>query len=135
AKIYPILKGAAEFFLDVLVEAPTHKWLITCPSLSPENIHAKGVAVCAGPTMDNQIIRDLFANTIRAAEILDVESELRQQLAVTSKRLPPHKIGSAGQFQEWLDDWDIEAKEIHHRHVSHLYGLYPSDQITLRHTP
>ena len=135
AKVYPALKGASLFFVDTLVEEPSHKWLVTCPSLSPENTHPGGASVCAGPTMDQQIIRDLMANTIRAAEILGVDAELRATLAATRARLAPNQIGRAGQIQEWLDDWDTRAPEIHHRHVSHLYGLFPSAQITPRDTP
>ena len=135
ARVYPIIKGAAQFFLDTLVEEPGHRWLVTCPSISPENAHHPGVAICAGPTMDEQIIRDLFTNCIRAAEILQRDDAFRVQLARTRERLAPNQIGKAGQLQEWLDDWDMEAPEPRHRHVSHLYGLFPSDQITPRRTP
>ena len=135
AKVYPAMKGAAEFFFDTLVEDPKHKWLVTCPSLSPENSHPFGTSICAGPTMDMQILRDLFTNCIRAAEILGVDENLRKQAAATCDRLAPNQIGSAGQLQEWLEDWDMQAPEMHHRHVSHLYGLYPSDQIHVRTTP
>jgi alpha-L-fucosidase 2 len=134
-KIYPVMKGAAEFFFDTLVEEPKHKWLVTCPSLSPENGHPFGASVCAGPTMDMQILRDLFNNCIAAAEILGVDRSFRRQCAKTRDRLAPMQVGAQGQLQEWLDDWDAQAKDIHHRHVSHLYGLYPSEQITLRGTP
>jgi alpha-L-fucosidase 2 len=134
-KVYPAMKGAAQFFLDTLVEEPDHKWLVTCPSLSPENSHPFGTSICAGPTMDMQILRDLFTNCIHAAEILDVDEDFRQQIVDTRSRLAPNQIGSAGQLQEWLEDWDMNAPEIHHRHVSHLYGLYPSDQIHVRTTP
>ncbi len=135
AKVYPAMKGAAQFFFDTLVEEPKHKWLVTCPSLSPENSHPFGTSVCAGPTMDMQILRDLFSNCIRAAEILGVDEDFQKQAAATRRCLAPNQIGSAGQLQEWLEDWDMEAPEIHHRHVSHLYGLYPSDQIHVRTTP
>ncbi|TAK92599.1 MAG: glycoside hydrolase family 95 protein [Verrucomicrobia bacterium] len=135
AKAYPAMKGAAEFFLDTLVEEPKHKWLVTNPSLSPENQHPFGTPVCAGPTMDQQIIRDLFSNCIRAGEILGVDAEFRKQLEATRARLAPTQIGKAGQLQEWLEDWDAQAKDQKHRHISHLYGLYPSAQITLRDTP
>jgi alpha-L-fucosidase 2 len=134
-RIYPELKGASEFFLDTLQEEPSHKWLVTNPSISPENGHPFGAAVCAGPTMDMQILRDLFANTIKASETLAVDEELRKQLALARARLAPNQIGSAGQLQEWLEDWDMKAGEIHHRHVSHLYGLYPGRDITRRGTP
>jgi alpha-L-fucosidase 2 len=135
AQIYPVMKGSAEFFLDTLAEEPKHKWLVTNPSISPENQHPFGAAVCAGPTMDLQILRDLFVNTIHAAEVLGTDTEFRQQLAATRARLAPNQIGKAGQLQEWLEDWDLQASDIHHRHVSHLYGLFPGHDITLRGTP
>lgn len=135
-KAYPAMKGSAQFFLDTLIEEPNHHWLVTCPSLSPENVHPfGGVSICAGPTMDMQILRDLFSNCISASEILGIDKDFRERLADTRARLAPNQIGKAGQLQEWLDDWDMQAPEIHHRHVSHLYGLFPSDQISLRKTP
>jgi alpha-L-fucosidase 2 len=135
AEVYPVLKGSAQFFLDTLVEEPNHGWLVTCPSLSPENGHPKGTSVCAGPTMDMQILRDLFSNCIRASEILEVDEDFRKQLVDTRARLAPNQIGKAGQLQEWLEDWDMDAPDIHHRHVSHLYGLFPSWQISVHGTP
>jgi alpha-L-fucosidase 2 len=134
-RIYPTLKGAAEFFLDTLQEEPKHKWLVTNPSISPENGHPFGAAICAGPTMDMQILRDLFANTIKAAEALGVDEAFRKQLAATRARLAPNQIGGAGQLQEWLEDWDMKAGEMNHRHVSHLYGLYPGRDIHRRDAP
>ena len=134
-KIYPMLKGAAEFFVDTLQVDPKGKWLVTNPSISPENGHPFGAAVCAGPTMDQQILRDLFANTIKAAEILGVDKEFTKQLATTRARLAPNQIGEAGQLQEWLEDWDMKAGEMRHRHVSHLYGLYPGRDLHRRDTP
>ena len=135
ARAYPVMKGAAEFFLDTLVPEPKHNWLVTCPSISPENKHPSDVAICAGPTMDTQIMRDLFDQCIRSAKILSIDKDFRARLAETRKRLAPMQIGKAGQLQEWLDDWDLEAPERQHRHVSHLYGLFPSNQITHRGTP
>ncbi|HXN31604.1 MAG TPA: glycoside hydrolase N-terminal domain-containing protein, partial [Polyangiaceae bacterium] len=135
ADIYPVLRGAAEFFLDTLVEEPKHKWLVTCPSVSPENVHPGGTSICAGPTMDEQLVRDLFAHCVEASEILGVDAPLRQRLREASARLAPNQVGSAGQLQEWLEDWDMQAPEMHHRHVSHLYGVFPSSQITVEHTP
>jgi alpha-L-fucosidase 2 len=136
ARVYPALRGASEFFLDTLVEEPGHKWLVTVPSVSPENRHPFGnTSVTAGPTLDMELLRDLFGNTIRAAEILDQDRGLRDQLAHARERLAPLQIGKAGQLQEWLEDWDMEAPDLHHRHVSHLYALFPSDQITRRGTP
>jgi alpha-L-fucosidase 2 len=135
ARAYPVMKGAAEFFVDTLVEEPRHRWLVTCPSISPENKHPSNVAICAGPIMDTQIIRDLFKQCVRSAEILGIDKEFSSKLAEVEKRLPPMQIGKAGQLQEWLDDWDLEAPERQHRHVSHLYGVFPSNQITDRGTP
>jgi alpha-L-fucosidase 2 len=135
ARIYPVLKSASEFFLDTLVEHPNGKWLVTNPSMSPENMHRPSISIAPGPTMDNQILRDLFANTIKASEILGVDADLRTRIKATRDRLPPHQIGKQGQLQEWLEDWDATASDIHHRHVSHLYGLFPSGQISVDHTP
>lgn len=135
ATAYPVMKGAAQFFLDTLVSHPTHKWLVTCPSISPENKHPSNVAICAGPTMDSQILRDLFEQCATAAEVLGVDKDFIRTLRTAQGRLPPMQIGKAGQLQEWLDDWDMEAPERQHRHVSHLYGLFPSNQITRRGTP
>ena len=134
-RIYPILKGASQFFLDTLVEEPKHKWLVTNPSMSPENTHPFGTSITAGPTMDAQLIRDLYANTIRAGEILGIDQDFRSILAKTRARLAPNQIGKGGQLQEWLEDWDLEAPEKHHRHVSHLYGAFPSWQINVFDTP
>ena len=134
-RIYPLLKGAAEFFLDVLVPLPGTDYLVTSPSLSPENVHPYGAAICAGPTMDNQILRDLFEAVGEASTMLDRDADFRQSVLAARDRLPPHAIGKSGQLQEWLEDWDMEVPEIDHRHVSHLYGLYPSFQIDGETTP
>jgi alpha-L-fucosidase 2 len=134
-QIYPAMKNAAQFFLDSLVAEPTHHWLVTCPSLSPENKHPGGASLCAGPTMDTEILHDLFAHCIRASEILGRDKKFRAEMAAARARLAPLQIGKAGQLQEWLEDWDMTAPDIHHRHVSHLYGLYPGDQIDFRTTP
>ncbi len=142
-KSYPILKGAVEFFLDVLVENEDGH-LMTSPSISPEHSHGggtkdglsvgrDGTSVCSGPTIDMQILRDLFANCIAASEILDVDKAFRSQVTKTRARLAPMKIGRHGQLQEWLVDWD--NPEDQHSHVSHLYGLYPSSQINRHNTP
>jgi alpha-L-fucosidase 2 len=130
AKVYPVMKGAAQFFLETLVEEPTRGYLVTCPSLSPENVHPGGVAVCAGPTVDMQILRDLFDQCVEAAKILGLDEDFSARLASARARLAPPKVGTSGQLQEWMEDWDMEAPERDHRHVSHLYGLFPSDQIT-----
>jgi alpha-L-fucosidase 2 len=134
-RIYPVLKGASEFFLDTLVEEPKTKYLVTNPSLSPENQHPFGTSIVAGPMMDSEIIRDLFSNTILASEILNRDKDFREALAKTRARLQPNKIGKAGQLQEWLEDWDLQAPQLNHRHVSHLYAAFPSWQINLFDTP
>jgi alpha-L-fucosidase 2 len=119
---YPIFKGACEFFLDTLVEEPTHHWLVTCPSVSPEH-----GGVTAGPAMDSQILRDLFAQTATASEILGIDSSFRKKILGTRARLAPDQIGKYGQLQEWLEDKDREFDS--HRHQSHLYAMFPSAQI------
>jgi alpha-L-fucosidase 2 len=133
--IYPLLKGSAQFFLDTLVEEPSHRWLVTSPSLSPENNHPFGASLVMGPTMDQQILRDLFASVTKAARELGFDRDLQEKWTATRSRLAPMKIGSSGQLQEWLEDWDMKAPEIHHRHVSHLYGLFPGHDIDVRRTP
>jgi alpha-L-fucosidase 2 len=134
-RLYPAMKGAAEFFLDTLVEEPKNKWLVTSPSLSPEVPHPGGGSVVAGPTCDRQMLRDLFAHAIDAAQILGVDEAFRTQLAATRARLAPNQIGAAGQLQEWLEDWDMQAPDKHNRHVSHLYGLFPGQDIPLSDKP
>ena len=132
--VYPAMKSASEFFDDVLVPEPIHGWLVVSPSASPENapaIHRESSS--AGTTMDNQIVFDLLTRTIRAAEILDVDTAFVRELKAKVDRLPPMQIGRFGQLQEWMFDWDSPADK--HRHVSQLYGLYPSNQISPRQTP
>lgn len=133
--VYPIMKGAVEFYLSFLVEEPTHKWLVVCPSVSPENspAHHPESSIAAGTTMDNQLLFDLFTKTIRSAEILKADKEFVVIIKETLKRLPPLQIGQWGQLQEWLHDWDSQDDK--HRHVSHLYGLFPSNQISPYWTP
>ena len=135
ARLYPLMKGASLFFLDTLIEDPKGRGLITSPSLSPENIHPFGSSLCAGPAMDRQIIRDLFAATVVAGRQLGQDAPLLQEIEKTRARIAPDRIGKSGQLQEWLEDWDDEAPEQHHRHVSHLYAIYPSGQINVRDTP
>jgi alpha-L-fucosidase 2 len=133
--VYPAMRGAAEFYLSFLFEEPIHKWLVVCPSVSPENSPAAHPesSLSAGTTMDNQLLFDLFTKTIKAAEILKTDNDLVKKLGETLKRLPPMQIGQYSQLQEWMYDWD--NPEDHHRHVSHLYGVYPGNQITPDHTP
>jgi alpha-L-fucosidase 2 len=130
---YPAMKGAAQFFLDTLVTHPTLGYLVTNPSNSPELPHHSNASVCAGPTMDNQILRDLFTGVARAGETLGVDATFRNQVLAARDRLAPTRVGSRGNIQEWLADW-VETERTH-RHVSHLYGLHPSNQITRRGTP
>ena len=134
-KVWPLFKGAAEFFAATLVEDPDTGAMVTAPSISPENEHPFGAALCAGPSMDAQLLRDLFGQCIEIAGQLGVDAALAQRLAAMRDRLPPHRIGRAGQLQEWQQDWDMDVPEIHHRHVSHLYALHPSSQINVRDTP
>ena len=134
-RVYPLFRGAAEFFVATLVRDPDTGAMVTVPSLSPENQHPFGSSLCAGPTMDAQILRDLFAQCIEAARLLGVDMDFAAKLATLREQLPPNRIGKAGQLQEWQQDWDMQAPEIQHRHVSHLYGLHPSAQINLRDTP
>lgn len=135
-RIYPLLKGASLFFADTLVEDPKGRGLVTSPSISPENEHHKGVATCAGPAMDRQIIRDLFGWTLKAHALLgESDAAFAAELEAQRARLPADRVGAQGQLQEWLEDWDAGAPEQKHRHVSHLYGVYPSEQINVRDTP
>jgi len=137
-RAYPVLKEAAEFFLDYMVEDPKHGWLVTGPSTSPENafITPNGQGDCSeymGPTCDVVLVRDLFASCLKAAQLLDVDSDFRAQLQAALPKLPPLRIGKHGQLMEWLEDFDEAAPN--HRHTSHLIALYPSDQITPGATP
>ncbi len=132
-EFYPVLKGAALFYADVLQEDAESKWLVVSPSMSPENAHQSGVSIAAGTTMDNQIVFDVFSNAIRAAEILGTDKAFADSLQQLKKRLPPMQIGQHGQLQEWLKDWDRTSDK--HRHVSHLYGLYPGNQVSYYQTP
>jgi alpha-L-fucosidase 2 len=127
--VYPVLKSACEFYQHFLVEEPKHKWLVVCPSISPENnplVHS--TSICAGSTIDNQLLFDLFTKTIKAAGLLHTDSTLIVDFKKILGRLAPMQIGRLGQLQEWMEDWDSPSD--HNRHVSHLYGLFPSDQIS-----
>jgi alpha-L-fucosidase 2 len=135
---YPVMRGAVEFFLHTMMEDPKTGWLVTNPSHSPEighhEIDDENVSICAGPTMDMQILRDLFEAYAAAADLLGEDAALADRTRAARERLAPNQIGVAGQLQEWLEDWE-ESRLIQHRHVSHLYGLFPSEQITPRRTP
>ncbi|GGD00223.1 alpha/beta hydrolase [Aquisalinus flavus] len=128
-RIYPLLRDAGIFFLDTLTEAPDGSGLVTSPSISPENTHRPGIAICAGPAMDRQILRELFANIIEASRLLGRDEALREDFAATLARIPGDRIGELGQLQEWLEDWDMHVPEIQHRHVSHLYAVHPGTEI------
>lgn len=135
ASAYPVLKGAALFYVDFLVEHPTKKWLVMNPDMSPENAPKahQGSSLDAGTTMTNQIVFDVFSSTIRAAEILKKDKAFVDTLKKMRARLAPMHIGQHGQLQEWLDD--IDDPNDKHRHISHLYGLFPSNQISAYRTP
>lgn len=124
---YPVLKGSADFFMDFLVEHPKYGWLVTCPSNSPE--HGPGPSsIIAGCTMDNQIAFDILSRTRAACLVLGEDEEYAKKLDDMVKRLPPMQIGRYNQLMEWLEDQDDPNND--HRHVSHLYGLYPGNQIS-----
>ncbi|MDH5822422.1 glycoside hydrolase family 95 protein [Luteimonas sp. RD2P54] len=134
-RIYPLFRGAVEFYLAFLVEDPATGELVTNPSLSPENRHPHGSSLCAGPAMDSQLLRDLFAQFAEAAMRLKVDRELVERADAAAARLPADRIGRGGQLQEWRQDWDLDAPEPDHRHVSHLYALHPGHAINVRDTP
>ena len=125
---YPLMRGAAEFFAATLVKHPERGWLVSGPSNSPEQ-----GGLVMGPTMDHQIIRELFANVITASEILGVDAPLREKLRAQRTAIAPNQIGRHGQLQEWMEDKDDPANK--HRHVSHLWGVYPGAEITAYGTP
>lgn len=133
--VYPIVKEACVFLLDFMVEEPDNGWLVVVPSNSPENapFNIHGGSVAAGNTMDNQLVFDLFTKTIETAKILGKDGDFVAKLEAAIEKLPPMQIGRWGQLQEWMYDWD--NPEDNHRHVSHLYGLYPSNQISPYRTP
>jgi alpha-L-fucosidase 2 len=130
-----VLKGASVFYVDFLVEHPAKHWLVINPDMSPENAPAahQGSSLDAGTTMTNQVVFDIFSCTIKAAQILKKDATFIDTLIKMRKRLPPMLIGQYGQLQEWLDD--IDDPKDNHRHISHLYGLFPSNQISPYHTP
>ena len=134
---YPVLKGAAQFIQSILIREPQNGWLVTAPSNSPEHAYItpdgfKG-NTAMGPTMDMQIARELFNACVTASEILKVDETWRKELKETITRLAPNQIGAKGDLNEWLHDWeDAEPK---HRHVSHLYGLHPYDEINVNTAP
>ena len=132
SEYYPILKGAAQFYLDFMVERDGE--LLVVPSVSPEQGgRGKQTPVCASCTMDNQIARDVLSQALYAAQALDTDADYQQKLTKAISMIPPMKVGQYGQLQEWREDLDDPNNQ--HRHISHLYGLYPSNQISPYKTP
>lgn len=134
--VYPIMKNAALFFDQVMVKEPTHNWLVLCPSNSPENTHAgsEGKAtIVGGATMDNELISSLWNIIIASSKTLNTDADFANHLQSRLKEMAPFQIGRWGQLQEWMNDWDDPADV--HRHVSHLWGLYPGSQISPYRTP
>ena len=138
-EVYPVMKGAALFFTDMLVRDPRTGYLVTAPTTSPENAFImpgtkdKEVHICAGSTMDNQIVRELFTSVIAAAGILGTDDDLCHELADKRSQLRPTTIGSDGRIMEWAEPY--READPHHRHVSHLYGLHPGTEISVEHSP
>ncbi len=135
ASVYNVLKGAAMFYDDYLIKHPKYHWLVVCPDESPENAPAahQGSPLDAGVTMTNQIVFDVFSTAIDAAKILNKDAAFADTLKQKRSQLAPMQIGKFGQLQEWLDD--VDDPKDHHRHISHLYGLFPSNQISPYRTP
>jgi len=136
---YPLMKGAAQFFLLTLVPHPGYaasNWWVTCPSYSPEHDEPNWGSNVPGPTMDNELIRDLFNHVIQASQILGVDDAFRTNVINMRAKLPPERIGSSGQLQEWLEDVDgASYSDKGHRHCSHLVGFFPGDLISTFYTP
>ena len=133
--VYPVLKGAALFYFDFLIEHPVYHYMVIAPDMSPENAPKAhdGSSIDAGVTMTNQIVFDVFSSVINAASILNMDKAFADSLKQMRSRLAPMHIGQYGQLQEWLDDVDDPNDK--HRHISHLYGLFPSNQISPYRTP
>lgn len=138
-RIYPVMKGAAEFFHSTTVREPKHGWLVTAPTSSPENtFYLPGdtltpVSICMGPTMDVQLLRELYTNVAAAARLLDCDEAFALALERDMEDFPPMQVSQGGYLQEWLEDY--REVDVHHRHVSHLYGLHPGNQISPSRTP
>jgi alpha-L-fucosidase 2 len=136
--IYPVLKGSAQFYKSTQIKDPKTGWMVTSPSVSPENTfylpNGKTASISMGPTIDNQIIRELFTNVITAAKVLNVDAGFRKELEERLKMVPPAGVISKdGRIQEWIEDY--KETDLQHRHISHLYGLYPASLITPTSTP
>ena len=148
-EFYPILKGSVDFFMNFLVKHPNGKWLVTNPSTSPENFPGSakngpyfdevtgsmvpGTTICAGSSIDMQIISDLFKNYQQASKLLGADAAYAKQVAAAKNKLVPPQIGKDGSLQEWSEDWTQLEKN--HRHFSHLYGLYPGNVLSAKRTP
>lgn len=137
-RIYPVIKGSAIFYKDMLIRDPKSGFMVTSPSSSPENHFAlpngHDVSICIGPTIDNQILRELFTHVITASRQLNIDKAFRDTLQSLLPQLPPAgRIAPDGRLMEWMEDYP--ETEVHHRHISHLYGLYPADLITPDSTP
>lgn len=146
---YPLIEGSVQFFMDFLVPHPNGKWLVTNPSTSPENFpdgggnkpyfdevtagFREGTTICAGSSIDMQILYDLFGYYIEASKILGKEDVFVQQVKAAREKLVPPQIGKDGSLQEWADDW--KSLEKNHRHFSHMYGLYPGKVLYEKRTP
>jgi alpha-L-fucosidase 2 len=138
AGIYPVLKGAARFYNAMLIYDTAKGWWVTAPSSSPENTfylpNGKTASICMGPTIDNQIIRELFDHVISASKILGKDAAFRDSLAAMLTRIPPPGVVAPdGRLMEWLENY--KETDVHHRHISHLYGIYPAGEITPDGTP
>lgn len=135
-KAYPTMREAARFLVDYLIEAPNGQ-LVTCPSVSPENTYklpnGESGVLCVGASMDFQIIQALFTACMESADILNTDKEFQSELQHTLNRIPQPAIGKYGQIQEWMEDY--EEMEPGHRHISHLFGLYPGEQFSVEGTP
>lgn len=136
-RYYPVLRGAARFYADVLIEEPHHHWLVTAPSSSPENTvymdDGREAATVLGPAMDEELIDSLFDAVIKAAATLQVDGDFRKELEAKRARLAPIQMGADGRVLEYLESY--REVEVHHRHMSHLWALFPGDQISLDKTP
>lgn len=132
-EVYPIFKGLAEFYVDIMQPEPENGWYVVVPSMSPENAHQSGTTIAAGTTMDNQLVFDVFNNYIKTASLLRKDQAFCDTVSAILEKIPPMQIGNWGQLQEWMHDWDDPDDK--HRHVSHLYGLFPSNQISPYHSP
>ena len=134
---YPLMKEAALFFLDAMIEEPEHGWLVTAPTTSPENAFwlddSTAVSVCMGSTMDVQIVSELYDAVCQSAEILGVDETFCDSLRAAKSHFPPMQVSEQGYLQEWLKDY--KEVEPQHRHVSHLFGLYPGTMLTQSKTP